>query len=71
MCRKCKAPATLVGDWRHCEACGPPPLKKRKVACELDQRLSQNVGSLTMASNWRFYVVPKEGDDDAKRRKRA
>ena len=25
VCWTCKKPATLVGEWRHCEACGPPP----------------------------------------------
>ena len=72
VCWTCKKPATLVGDWHHCEACGPPPLKKRRVECELDERLNQNVESLTMANNmFRFGVVPKEGGDDAKQRKRA
>ena len=32
VCRTCKAPATLVGDWRHFEACGPPPLTRAAVA---------------------------------------
>ena len=72
VCWTCKKPATLVGDWRHCEACGPPPLKKRKVECAFDQRHNQSVESLTVANNmFRIGVVPKEGGDDAKRRKRA
>ena len=58
VCRKCKKPATLAGDWRHCGACGQLPLKRDR--------------SLTIANNvWRYDLAPKEGGDDAKRRKRA
>ena len=31
VCWKCKKPATMVGDWHHCETCYPPPLKKRNI----------------------------------------
>ena len=49
-----------------------PPPKKRKVDCAFDQSHNQRVESLTMANNmFRIGVVPKEGGDDAKRRKRA
>ena len=42
----------------------------------MDQRLNQNVETLTMANNmFRFGMVPKEGEaprpEDTKRRKRA
>ena len=71
VCWACKKPATLVGDWHHCEACGPPPLKKRRVECSLDQTLSRITDALTMANNmYRFAMEPKE-EGDAKRRKRA
>ena len=72
VCRKCKAPATLVGEWRHCEACGPPPPKKRSVQCELDKKLNQHNDSLTIANNmWGYDLAPKKEGGDAKRRKRA
>ena len=71
VCWTCKEPATMVGEWRHCEACGGLPPRMRKVECELDQTLSQHVASLTIANNvWRYDLEPKEGGD-AKRRKRA
>ena len=71
VCRTCKAPATLVGGWRHCEACGRLPPKMRKPECELDQTLNQQIASLTIANNmWRYDLAVKEGGD-AKRRKRA
>ena len=72
MCRTCKKPATLVGDWRHCEACerSPPP-KTRKPVCEVDQALNRHIASLTIANNvWEYDLVPKK-EGDAKRRKRA
>ncbi len=72
MCRTCKAPATLVGEWRHCEACGrSPPPKMRKPACKLGQTINRGIAALTIVNNaWRYGLVPKEGGD-AKRRKRA
>ena len=65
VCWTCKKPATLVGDWYHCEACGPPPLKKRR--CELNHSEKPDDGqqhvSLRQGAN--------EGGRNAKRRKRA
>ena len=44
VCWTCKAPATLVGEWRHCEACDrSPPPKTRKPECELDETLNQHL----------------------------
>ena len=71
MCWTCKEPATLMGEWRHCEACGPSPPKMRKPECEVDQMISRGIASLTIANNvWRYGLAPKEGGD-AKRWKRA
>ena len=67
VCWKCKKPATLVGDWHHCETCLPPPLKKRK--CELNTAEK----SLMMANDFFSFGTEKakEWGDDAKRRQRA
>ena len=66
VCWTCKKPATMVGDWHHCETCfSPPPNAKRK------HELDQGGKSLMMANKmFRFGGVPKE-EGDAKRRKRA
>ena len=72
MCRTCKKPATLVGDWRYCGTCErPPPPKRKKPECELGQTINQHIASLTITNNvWRYGLAPKEGGD-TKRRKRA
>ena len=75
MCRTCKKPATLVGDWRHCGTCERPPPPKRKKpedeSSNLDKTLNQHIASLTIQNNvWRYDLAVKEGGD-AKRRKRA
>ena len=74
VCRTCKKPATLVGDWRHCGACGRLPPKRKKPEGEssnLDKTVNQHTASLTIANNvWRYDLAAKEGGD-AKRRKRA
>ena len=73
VCRTCKAPATLAGDWRHCGACGrlPPKRKKPEDESNLDKMLNQNIESLTIANNvFQYDLVPKEGGE-ATRRKRA
>ena len=66
VCWTCKKPATMVGDWHHCETCfSPPPNATRK------HELDQGGKSLMMANKlFRFGGVPKE-EGDAKRRKRA
>ena len=70
MCRTCKAPATLVGDWRHCGVCKRQPHKPVKGDSNLDQTLVRNIKALTIANNvWSYDLVPKEGGE-AKRRKR-
>ena len=74
MCRTCKKPATLVGDWRHCGTCErPPPLKRKKPEGEsnLAKTVNRQRTSLTIANNvWEYDLVPKK-EGDAKRRKRA
>ena len=71
MWRTCKAPATLVGEWRHCEACEQLPPEMREPDSNLDKTLSRHIASLTIANNeWRYDLAPKEAGD-AKRRKRA
>ena len=74
MCRTCKTPATLVGDWRHCGACERPPLtiKMRKVESERDQTINEGIASLRSFNNvWYYNLVPKKEGGDAKRQKRA
>ena len=74
VCRTCKAPATLVGDWRHCGTCERPPPKRKKPEDEssnLDTTLNRRRANLTFANNvWGYDLVPKK-EGDAKRRKRA
>ena len=71
VCWKCKKPATMVGDWLHCETCFPsPPNAKRK------HELSQSEKSLMLANRmFRFGMEKMEGEaprpEDTKRRKRA
>ena len=71
VCWKCKKPATMVGDWLHCETCFPsPPNAKRK------HELSQSQKSLRLADRmFRFGMEKMEGEaprpEDTKRRKRA
>ena len=72
ICRKCKAPATLVGDWRHCGVCERRPHKPVKEESDLHKMLTQNIKALTIANNvWGYDLVPQEGGGEAKRRKRA
>ena len=75
VCWTCKAPATLVGDWRHCEACATPgrqPLKPLKGGdSELHATLQRN-RALTLANNmWGYDLAPMDKDPEGKRRKRA
>ena len=78
VCRTCKKPATLVGDWRHCGTCERPPPPKRKkpedesnTRSNLDTTLNRQWKNLTLANNvWHYDLVPKE-EGDAKRRKQA
>ena len=74
MCRTCKKPATLVGDWRHCGTCERPPQRKKPEgeSSNLDTTLNRQWKNLTFASNVLNYnLVPKKEEGDAKRRKRA
>ena len=74
MCRTYEAPAILVGEWRHCGACGRPPLtiKMRKVESERDETINEGIASLTSFNNvWHYNLMPKKEGGDAKRRKRA
>ena len=67
VCWTCKKPATMVGDWHHCETCFPPPPNAKRK-----HELDQGGKSLMMANQmFRFGMERKEGDDDARRRKRA
>ena len=72
MCRTCKKPATLVGDWRHCGTCERPVPKRKKPEGEssnLDTTLNRQWNNLTIANNMLNYdLVPKK-EGDAKRRK--
>ena len=73
VCRTCKKPATLVGDWRHCGTCERPVPKRKKPEGEssnLDTMLNRQRANLTIANNvWEYDLVLKEGA--ARRRKRA
>ena len=75
VCRTCKKPATLVGDWRHCGTCERLPPKRKKPEDEssnLDTTLNRQRTNLTIANNvWHYDLVPKKEEGDAKRRKRA
>ena len=75
VCRTCKKPATLVGDWRHCGTCERPVPKRKKPEDEssnLDTTLNRLTASLTILNNTFGYdLVPKKEEGDAKRRKRA
>ena len=75
MWRTCKAPATLVGDWRHCGVCGRLPPQRKKPGGEssnLATTLNRQWKNLTFANNvFHYDLVPKKEGGDAKRRKRA
>ena len=74
VCRTCKKPATLVGDWRHCGTCERPPPKRKKPEDEssnLDKTLNQHIASLTIQNNVFSYDLAAKKEGDAKRRKRA
>ena len=45
VCRTCKKPATLMGDWHHCGTCERPVPKRKKAEDEsnLDKTLSRKL----------------------------
>ena len=75
VCRTCKKPATLVGDWRHCGTCEHLPPPKRQMPegeSNLAKTLNRGWKNLTFANNVLNYnLAPKKEEGDAKRRKRA
>ena len=73
ICRECHAPATMVGDWLHCAACGMEPQGAfESKGTELDAALAENIKNLTIANHWRYGLAPAYEPDPAwKERTRA